>query len=355
LNKLSAAIASAYCEAAWPLRDNFFAVGCASIYREYPAAGFDGAEYADMIRQGERIIAGHRAPWIPTGFMAGIENDLFTPKSEIRDGRLTVWVPVSTQEPLSSTVIARDWRFLGLVWWVLKKNPVVPASGVIIAFDVSGRAVAAEIVPADVLASFGKVVALFDPAASTGRPETVSGQCNNCKRSAECKTWQGFGTEFAAVKPGVRETEDRKAVRLLSARTMLSLRTKPLEDQKKYLDKEIVKLVRDGRLRLGKDENIEMPARKSVAWDFGTVRRVLERAGLWQDTLGDIRVAEMNAFYQTVSPELKKELAVARTEKLGQPSISEGVRHARFGVSREAGSPAFIGLSGNRTQAMGGR
>lgn len=323
MRMLSQAIAKAYCQASAPVPDRFFSVGLAMIDRPY--AYIDAEDATVSLEQAKLLKKMRSHPYIPAKPIGDIENDLFSPAADYDGRQLNVYVPVRIEESLSASLVGNDWRFLGLIWWVSKKYADEKMNAIVChAYDAGGRRVISEVKP-EAIKAFETVIGF--PESTFERP---SGQCFSCGRSGECRSWATAQSEYVPIKPNPRESQEKKAARLFSERTLLAVRIKPLKDRQAALDEELAKLIVDGAIRFSPDEYLEIPVRTRVTYDFGVARRTLERYDLWQDTLAEIKPGEMVAFLATVPEEVRKKIEAACTTKQNRPSISEAARHATF-------------------------
>ncbi len=335
---LSQIISQAYCPAVVPAApDRLFSVGCHSLGSPWlPADAADAARIASQSRALER---GGRLPWEPDGQIDGVFNDIFSPFRDDSDGRFSVWIPVPIEESLSSTLLAHDWRFFAMAWWAARRVELDPSRRVIIvAFDASERMVSADVKAEDLYA--GMEVAL---GMRGGAHESPGAACASCSRAATCKGLEAFNAEYGkSPGPARGENDELRARRLLSERALVSLKIEQLDRRKSVVDAELEKLVRNGLLRLGNGDDLEVPVRVTAAWDFGAVHRALMSRGLWDDALGTIRSAEIQRKLPSYPPDLMKTLMKAKTDKTSQPSISEAARHGRFATR----APFLGGIAG---------
>lgn len=335
---LSQIVARAYCPAAVPAGpDRFFAVGCHAVGSSWLPA--DAADAARIAAQAKSLDRGGKLPWEPDGPLDGVFNDLFSPFRDDSDGRFSVWIPVPIEEALSSTLMAHDWRVFAMAWWAARRVELDPSRRVtVVAFDASERMVSADIKAEDLYSGME-----FASGSPGGSHEAPGASCASCSRALSCKGLEAFNADYGKTAgPTRNETDELRARRLLSERALVSLKIEQLDRRKAIVDAELEKLVRNGLLRLGDGEGLEVPVRVTAAWDFGAVHRALMSRGLWDDSLGSIRSAELQRKIPNYPPDLAKALGKAKTDKTSQPSISEAARHGRFATR----APFLGGIAG---------
>jgi hypothetical protein len=341
---LSEVVARAYCPAAAPAGPlRFFSVGCQAAGASWFPA--DAADAARIAAQARGLGRAH-LPWEPDTELDGVFNDLFSPWRDDSDGRLTIWIPVPVEEPLSSTLMPRDWRVVALAWWAARRVGADPArKAVIVAFDSSGRTVAADIRVEDLYSAMEAAIAI----QASGR-EVPGAACAACTRALGCRGLEAFVSELGPQrKPAPDEADDMRNLRLFSELTSVGMRLESLEARRDLILAELGKAVHEGLLKVGPDQSLEVPSRASVAWDFSMVRGTLMSSGFWSDSLGSIRAGELAKSLEKYPDKVKKELAKARTDKVGQPSIMEAMRHASF-----AARPTTFGIaSSGRAARLG--
>jgi hypothetical protein len=326
LKLLSELISRTYCAAAVPAGpDRFFAVGCQSVKAPWlPVDAGDVARIDAQVRSLER--SGH-LPWEPDQELDGVFNDLFSPFREDQDGKLTVWLPVPIEEPLTSSLLVRDWRAFALAWWATRRLDAKPDKRVVIvAFDASGRTISAEVQAADLYAGMD-----FAINKKGGVMQTPGASCMTCALAPTCKGLDLFISDLGSTqKPGQTQDEELRGLRLFNERAAVSMKIDHLEGRKDTIDAEISKQVKDGKYKMGPDQILELPARTTAVWDFAMVRRTLMAHGLWDDAFGSIRAAEIQKALDKFPVEVQEALKKARTERTNQPSISEAMRHGRY-------------------------
>lgn len=322
---LSEVVARAYCPAAVPASpDRFFSVGCRIVGSHWLPA--DAADAARISSQAEAVSRTGRGPWEPDQEIDGVFNDLFSPFRDESDGRVAVWIPVPIEEPLSSTLMSGDWRVFAMVWWAARRLGLDPSRRVVVtAFDAAGRVVSTDMLAEDVYSAMELAVGM-----APGAHESAGASCSSCSRAATCRGLEAFLSDYGRPSPpGSRENDDVRAQRLLSERSLVSLKLEHLERRKDIVEAELGKLVRDGYISVG-GERLEVPARTTSSWDFAVVHRSLMARGLWDDSFGSVRASALQKAMEKFPEDLVKSLGKARTEKTSQPSIAEAVRHGRF-------------------------
>jgi hypothetical protein len=314
--------------------DDFFAIGCAMTGSGMP--GKDATTQADYHRQAKGVAAlrdfvrpsrpgdGVKDEYKVFGSKLTVINDLFVPgyKMDV-DGFMHIYFPVPIWTPLSSTFIARDWRFVALAWVAVIDSGAAPTKMIFAACDAAGRRIMSMVEP-DVLDAFKTLL-------KTKRKdiEIPGVACNRCVRAEVC---DGLQRILDPVMDGAAEPlpKDRAAVAqaLFYQRMELETRIEVLEAKKKRNDQLLNKMCADGLLRIA-GESIQIPVRKGHQWDYSRVRRVLEAAGLWQDTFASIKVAALQASMEEFPAEIRKQLESALVVTVLEPSISEAARHGR--------------------------
>jgi len=336
---LSEIIARGYCPAVNPLGpDRFFSVGCHSVGSSWGPT--DPVDAARVASQADIIAKSKHRPWDVDGGVDDVFNDLFSPFRELDAGRMLVWIPVPIEEALASSLMAQDWRIVGLVWWAVSRQGF---SGHVIAtaFDAAGRTMSCDFRSEDILAAFE---VLHGVRLSNIRVPGAA--CQGCSQAPTCTNLQMFIDDYGApAKPNIDSS--LRGFRLFNQRAEIMLKLEALERRRDAIDAELGKLVKDGKLRIGPDDELLVPSRTTGVWDFGMVRRVLMAHGLWDDSFGSVRSSDLQKAMIKFPKEVVKELAKARSERVSQPSIAEAARHGRF-----ATGPAFLG--GVALQGKGG-
>ena len=319
---LSSVIAHAYCPAsnpAWP--DHFFSVGCQSVGnplmpRDARDAAWIGAQTRDVERTGH-------APWDPDQELDGVFNDLFSPYRNDESGRLTVWIPIPIEEAVSSTLIPQDWRFVALAWWAVRRVNADPSRRVaVVAFDSAGRTVAADMQVADLYEAMAAALRIKSDAMVAGPA------CRSCSMASGCPSLLQYIDALGA--PPDAPDDGTRPLRLYNERASVGIRLEMLEKRRDEIDAELVKLLKDGRLKLAPDYSLEVPARTSTAWEFGIVRRVLMAHGIWDDSYGSVRAGELQKALARFPAKVRSDLEKAKTDKVGTPSLSEAIRHGSY-------------------------
>jgi len=327
---LSDIVSRAYCrgmKAKGP--DRFFAIGCQMVGSTwFPRDPTDAAQVAAQARSMEKS---KHAPWEPDTEIEAVFNDLFSPFREVQDGKLFVWIPVPTEESLSSTLMVRDWRIVALVWWAVMRHNY-EGEIIAVAFDASGRQVLCDFKSEDIEAAFELAIAFPVMDYNTAGPA-----CSVCAKAGGCPEFATFLMDHGhTTKPDIDPAI--WAFRLFNERVELLMRIEFLEKRKTELDSELGKMVKQGKLHLGDGDDLMVPVRKIVSWDFGEVRRILMGQDLWSDTFGRVRSTELQTAMENFPKPVVDSLLKVKSERLNQPSISEAARHGRF-----ATGPTFIG------------
>ena len=330
MKMLSDIVSRAYCrgmKAKGP--DRFFSVGCQMVGSTwYPRDPADAAQVAAQARAMEKST---HHPWEPDTEIEAVFNDLFSPFMEVHDDKLFVWIPVPTEESLSSTLMVRDWRILALVWWATMRHdyegPIIA-----VAFDASGRQVLCDFKSEDVEAAFELAIAFPSMDYNTAGPA-----CSVCVKAPSCPELANFLLDHGhTTKPDANPAI--WAFRLFNERVELLMRIEFLEKRKAELDAELGKMVKQGKLTLGDGDDLIVPVRKTTSWDFGDVKRILMGEDLWNDAFGRIRSTELQTAMENFPKPVVDSLLKVKSERLSQPSISEAARHGRFSTG-----PTFIG------------
>lgn len=344
---LSEVISTAYCPASAPSTpDRFFSVGCRLV-----GAGWtpdDAGDASAIATQAASLAGSPRLPWEPDTEIEGVFNDLFSPFREEADGRLYVWAPVPIEEPLSSSVLARDWRAVALAWWAARRVGA-PDDMVVVfsAFDAVGRVVSFDARAEEIYGAMD--VALAIQKTPHERP---GGACFFCSRAALCRSFSAIVEDLGPkVPPGKDDTTGIRGLRLYSERAAISQKMEVLERRREVVDKELTSLMRDGRIKLGPDELLEVPSRITASWDYRDVKNVLDAFGLWQDSLASIKVGELRRLMEKMPKGAVDKLNKLRSDRTSQPSISEAARHGRF----EARPATFGAASLGRAKGLGKR
>jgi hypothetical protein len=314
--------------------DEFFSVGCALVGSRVPQK--DAAAQSDLTRQAHAIsmlrdfVKPHRPgdgvkdEYRVAGSDRTIVNDLFVPGHRLdEDGFMHIYFPVPTWTPLSSSFIARDWRFVALAWIAVIDSGTAPTKMVFVAADAGGRRVMAMVEP-DVLDAFKAMVKMSRKSVELPGPV-----CHRCVKAEFC---EGLQKILDPYLDGVAEPlpKDKTAVAqaLFFQRMELETRIEVLEDKRKKADQILVKMCVDDMLRIS-NESIQLPRRKGHQWDYSRVRRILEPAGLWLDTFATIKVGALQAAMEDFPADVKNKLKDAMVETTTEPSISEAARHGR--------------------------
>ena len=314
--------------------DEIFAIGCAMVGARLQAR--DASEQADVERQARALLTvrDFRRPRRPDegvkdeykvhGTEFSVINDLYVPGSYVDpDGFMHIHFPVSVRTPLSSSFMARDWRFVALAWIAVVDSGETPTKLIFTAFDAAGRRVLAMVEP-DILDAFKAMLKTKRKDVEVPGPV-----CHRCNRAEVCDT---LATVLDPHLEGVAEPlpKDRGAVTeaLFFQRMELESRIEILEGRKQKTDVLLNKMCVEGVLKVG-NESIQIPRRKGHQWDYAKAFRVLQPVGLWRDSFASIKVANLQAAMEEFPPEIKKQLEDARVETTTEPSISEAAKHGR--------------------------
>lgn len=314
--------------------DEFFSVGCYLVGTPPPMK--DAAALADLHRQayGLTMIKDFYRPHLPGAMgkdeykVAGTEimlvNDLFVPGNRLdEDGFMHIHFAVPVSMPLSSTLMAKDWRFLALAWIAVIDSKTAPTKMIFTAIDATGRRVMTLVEP-ELLDAFKSMI------QSRQRNKEVPGPvCVRCKKADKCETLQEL---LDPVLEGAATSlpKDRNAVSstLFYSRMELETRMEVLEEKKRKTDQALTKLCVDGMLNIG-GESVQLPRRKGHQWDYSRAYHILMGAGLWRDAFGSIKVAAIQAALNEFPAEIRKKLEAAMVETISEPSISEAAKHGR--------------------------
>jgi hypothetical protein len=204
----------------------------------------------------------------------------------------------------------------------------------IMAFDASGRTVGANIRIEELYSAMDGAIDL-EPHPY----QTPGAACSSCSKAAGCEGLARFVDNLGPMSsPQKGESDGIRSLRLYNERAAVGMKLERLEALKASIDEELGKAIKDGKIKLGPDELLEVPSRTTVAWDFATVRGVLMSHGIWDDSFGSIRSGELQKSLEIFPEAVRKDLLKARTEKISQPSLSEAIRHGRY-----ATRPAIFG------------
>lgn len=314
--------------------DEFFSVGCAMVGSRVPQK--DAAAQSDLTRQAHALslmrdfVKPHRPgdgvkdEYKVVGTDRTVVNDLFVPGHRLdEDGFMHIYFPVPTLTPLSSSFIARDWRFVALAWITVIDSGAAPTKMVFVAVDASGRRVMTMVEP-DALDAFKVMVKMG--RKSMELPGSV---CRRCVKAEVCEGLQKIlDPHLDGVAEPLPKDKSTVAQALFFQRMELETRIEVLEDKRKKTDQLLVKMCVDDTLRIA-TETIQLPRRKGHQWDYSRVRRILEPAGLWLDTFATIKVASLQTAMEEFPDDIKKKLKEAVVETTTEPSISEAARHGR--------------------------
>lgn len=307
--------------------DGMLALGCRMVGVDHGM--LPPEDFADIERQAVVLIGspGLLKPKEPSSPNPKVVNDLYNPGAELdHDGYLQIHFPVPYQTPLSSSFLGNDWRFIGLAWAIWKNfKHEKPKKVVFSAFDSSGRRVIAE-AEDSAISMFPQIVEASGKVKKFRSPGAL---CRRCSRAGLCEALKSF--LFVTDPPGTefREQREARTARLFYERMDLQTRIEALEARKSQLDKEIGRLSSDGILKLGGDLSVMIPRHRRTSYDFAKVRTALEAEGLWNDSFASILSTKIQSAMDGFPQEVQERIRSAKSEFLGEPSISEAVAHAR--------------------------
>jgi hypothetical protein len=322
--------------------DSFFAVGLAMVDLMDAKLGGQDPEISAQLRTQIRAIAGNADFILPTegGTIGDVANDLYTPGHKLDgDGFLAVHIPVWIWQPICSSLVSNDWRFIGLVWSVLKRFDAGKVKGVnVFVWDQAGNRMA---VPFDVNA-----IGVFEEQAiaakeSAGVIFRARGGCIRCMLSNTCQAQQNLSVVLLP-ETRMREGQDQETQRLFGERVNLVSRLEVLDAHKKAIDKRLLALSKDGALYFP-GFALKLPRRTRRTWDFGKAFAFLNKIGKWDVRMGKITGAAIAPVLDSLPRAMAESFTRdASTEEVLEPSISEALSHGTL-----AEKPSYFkGLGG---------